>query len=132
MKEQLNHKSLVYHWHDADTTMLEGIFARGDRRLSPVIYDAYQKGAIFDAWQETFDYDLWMNCFADHDIDPDFYTLRPRSSDELFPWDFIDTGISKKFLYSEWEKAKEQQITKNCRAGCSGCGCRQFQTGVCL
>lgn len=131
MKEQLNHKSLVYHWHDADTTMLEGIFARGDRRLSPVIYDAYKKGAIFDAWQETFDYDLWMSCFADHGIDPDFYTLRPRSSDELFPWDFIDTGISKKFLHSEWEKAKEQQITQNCRAGCSGCGCSQFQTGVC-
>ncbi len=132
MKEQLNYKSIRYNWHDADTTILEGIFARGDRKLSKSIYDAYKKGCVYDAWSEYFKNDIWLQVFEENGVDISFYTSRERSEDEIFPWDFIDIGVTKNFLLREYKKAKDEKETINCKQGCSGCGAATFQTGVCI
>ena len=131
VKEQLNRKSIKYNWHEADVTVLEGVLARGDRHVAKAILEVYQNGGIFDAWSEYFDYKRWMDAFAACGIDPDFYTMRERELDELFPWDFIDTGVTKEFLQREWKHAMEENVTPNCRMRCSGCGVRKFGGGVC-
>ncbi len=131
VKSQLNRKSLKYNWHEADVTVLEGVFARGDRRVSPAIERAYEKGAIFDAWSEYFNNELWLEAFSETGVDIDFYTRRPRALDELFPWDFIDAGVSKEFLKREWEMACGETVTPNCRTRCAGCGARKYGGGVC-
>lgn len=132
MKEQLNQKSIKYNWHEAELTILEGIFARGDRKLSKVILDAYNLGCIYDSWSEYFKYDKWVEAFNKNDIDMDFYTNRERGYNELLPWDFIDIGVSKKFLINEYEKAKREEITYNCRQECQKCGANQYNVGVCI
>ncbi len=132
MKEQLNRKSLKYNWHEADVTVLEGVFARGDRRVGQVLLRAYEKGCIFDAWSEFFDNGKWMEAFQQCGVSIDFYNLRERSLDEVLPWDFIDCGVSKAFLQREWRNALEETVTPNCKMQCSGCGAAQFQGGVCL
>ncbi len=132
MKEMLNHKSLKYNWHEADVTVLEGVLARGDRRVAAVIEEAYRNGALYDAWSESFRNDIWMKAFEACGVDIDFYTTRERSLDELFPWDFIDTGVSKEFLKREWNNAVNGTVTPNCRERCSGCGVRRFGGGVCF
>lgn len=129
--EQLNRKSIKYNWHEADVTVLEGVLARGDRKIGQVIRKVYEKGGIFDAWSEFFDYKRWLDAFAECGIDPDFYTMRERDLDEIFPWDFIDTGVSKEFLKREWKNAMEGSVTPNCRMRCSGCGVKKFGGGVC-
>lgn len=131
MKEQLNQKSIKYNWHEAEVTLLEGVFARGDRKIGKVIYDAYKAGCVYDAWSEFFKYDTWMECFKKNQIDPLFYTARERDKNELLPWDFIDTGISKRFLWNEYERAQAETVTPNCRVKCAGCGAKQFGGGVC-
>ncbi len=132
VKEQLNRKSLKYNWHQADVTILEGLLARGDRRVSKAILRAYEKGCIYDAWGEQFHYDRWLEAFRETGIDLDFYTTRERSLDEVFPWDFIDIGVTKKFLEREWKRAKEETVTPNCRMQCSGCGAKKYEGGVCF
>ena len=132
MKEMLNKKSLRYNWHEADVTVLEGVLARGDRKVAAVIEEAYRKGAIYDSWSEYFNNDIWMKAFETCGVDIDFYTTRERSLDELFPWDFIDTGVSKEFLKREWNNAVNGTVTPNCRERCSGCGVRRFGGGVCF
>lgn len=132
VKEQLNRKSIRYNWHEADVTILEGVFARGDRRLSKTIAYAYENGCLFDAWSDMFDNEKWMEAFENTAIDPEFYTLRERSFDEKLPWDFIDIGVSKKFLISEWGHAQNTEVTPNCRMQCSGCGAAQYGGGVCF
>ena len=129
---QLNHKSIKYNWHEADVTVLEGILARGDRKIGQALLKVYEKGGIFDAWSEYFDYQRWVDAFAECGIDTDFYTMRERDLDEIFPWDFIDTGVSRKFLEREWQRAKEGVVTENCRQKCSACGAMKFKGGVCL
>ncbi len=131
VKEMLNQKSIRYNWHNAEVTLLEGVFARGDRRISKVILEAYRQGALYDAWTEYWDYNRWLKAFADTGIDMDFYTLRERSLDEILPWDFIDIGVSKSFLKREWENARAGKVTPNCKAACSGCGAAAYQTGIC-
>ncbi|MBR2187583.1 MAG: TIGR03960 family B12-binding radical SAM protein [Lachnospiraceae bacterium] len=131
-KTELNHKSLKFQYHEHDLSELEGVLARGDRRISKVIMKAYENGAVFDSWQEIFDRDKWDRAFTECDIDRKFYTEREREITEIFPWDFIDTGVSKEFLKAEWEKAKTETVTPNCRASCSGCGAASFGTGVCF
>ena len=132
MKEMLNHRSLKYNWHEADVTVLEGVLARGDRRVAAVIEEAYRNGALYDAWSESFRNDIWMKAFETCGVDIDFYTTRERSLDELFPWDFIDTGVPKEFLKREWNSAVNGTVTPNCRERCSGCGVRRFGGGVCF
>lgn len=131
IRAQLNQRSIRYNWHEADVTILEGFLARGDRRAAQVIRCAYEKGALYDAWSETFRMDLWLEAFSQTGISLDFYTLRPRKTEELLPWDFIDAGITKEFLIREWERAREEKVTPNCRMRCSGCGAKRYQGGVC-
>lgn len=131
VNEQLNAKSLEYHWHDAETSELEGIFARGDRRIAPAIEEAYRAGCIYDAWTEHFHYNVWKEILDRHGITIEFYNLRERSKDEILPWDHIDIGVTKEFLYREYEKAKQEQITPNCMKQCSGCGAAAFGCGIC-
>ncbi len=131
-RKQLNFKSMKFTYHEPDISALEGVFARGDRKLSKVIYDAYKSGCIFDAWTEFFDNDKWMAAFEKNDISMAFYTTRERDTDEILPWDFIDIGVTKRFLASEWEKAKQGIVTPNCREKCSGCGAAKFGGGVCF
>ena len=129
---QLNKKSLRYNWHDAEVTVLEGVFARGDRRTGAVIEEAYRLGCIYDSWTECFDNEKWMKAFENTGIDIEFYNLRERKADEIFPWDFIDIGVTKEFLRKEWERAMKAEVTPNCRSKCSGCGAAVWKGGVCV
>lgn len=131
VKKMHNHKSIRYNWHEADVTVLEGVLARGDRRLCDTILYVYEHGGYFDAWNEYFDYDRWLEAFAATGIDPDFYTMRERDLDETLPWDFIDVGVTKEFLKREWKTALGETVTPNCRMRCSACGAKQFGGGVC-
>lgn len=131
VKAQLNRKSIKYNWHEADVTVLEGILARGDRRIGQALLRIYENGGIFDAWTEFFDNSRWIEAFEECGIDMDFYTLRERPLDEIFPWDFIDVGVSREFLEREWRQALAENVTPNCRMRCSGCGATQFKGGVC-
>ncbi len=130
--EQLNKKSIRYIWHESDISVLEGVFARGDRKLSDVIETAYKKGCIFDAWSEFYDHEKWLQSFDECGIDIKFYTERERSEDEAFPWDFIDCGVTKAFLLREWRRAMSGEVTPNCRDKCNGCGAGRFNCGICL
>ncbi|MDO4296608.1 MAG: TIGR03960 family B12-binding radical SAM protein [bacterium] len=128
----LNHKSLKYNWHEADVTVLEGVLARGDRKVASVIEAAYRNGALYDSWSDSFHNEYWMKAFEDCGVDIAFYTTRERSLDEIFPWDFIDAGVSKDFLKREWKQAMAGVVTPNCRERCSGCGAMKFGGGVCF
>ncbi len=132
VRDQLNQKSIRYICHDAVTSELEGIFARGDRRLAPVIMEAYKRGLIFDAWTDWFKPDEWNRVLDEMGVDRNFYNYRERSEDEIFPWDFIDAGVTKSFLRREYEKSKRAETTPNCFEKCSGCGAARYQCGVCL
>ena len=131
IREQLNQKSIKYNCHDSELSVLEGVFARGDRRLSDVIYSAYKKGCIYDSWSEFFKPDMWDEAFSENNIDPSFYTERERDTDEILPWDFIDIGVTKSFLIREYERAKKGIVTPNCRESCSGCGAGSYLEGGC-
>ena len=131
-REAKNHKSLKFAYHEADITILEGLLARGDRKLCQVIYDVYQSGQIFDAWTEYFDKSNWDNALEKNHIDIGFYTYRDRCVDEILPWDFIDIGVTRKFMEKEWECAQAEVVTPNCRMKCSGCGAAKFGGGVCF
>lgn len=131
-REAKNHKSLKFAYHEADITILEGLLARGDCKLCQVIYDVYQSGQIFDAWTEYFDKSNWDNALEKNHIDIGFYTYRDRSVDEILPWDFIDIGVTRKFMEKEWERAQAEVVTPNCRMKCSGCGAAKFGGGVCF
>lgn len=132
MNTMLNKKSIKYNWHEADLSELEGLLARGDRRLSKTLLAAYEKGCIYDSWSECFKYDKWIEAIEATGIDMDFYITRERSEDEIFPWDFIDAGITKSFLLKEWHNAKEEKVTPNCKMKCSGCGAATFGGGICF
>lgn len=131
IRENIKRKAINYNYHESVVSVLEGVFARGDRRLSKVLISAFKKGVRFDGWADCFDNDKWNEAFAECGIDKDFYT-RERSMDEVLPWDMIDVGVSKKFLISEAKKAERAEITPNCRAKCAGCGAASFGRGVCF
>lgn len=132
ISEQLNQKSIKYNWHEADVSVLEGVLARGDRRLSQVLLYVYHKGCFYDAWSEYFHNDVWMEAFAACCLDPDFYSHRERPLDEILPWDFLDCGVSRSFLEREWQKAKNETISPNCKQACQGCGAARFGCGICI
>lgn len=132
IKNQLNKKSIRYNWHDAKTSVIEGLLARGDRRTGRIIEGAYRKGACFDAWTDHFDYDKWIAAAEEAETPGlDFYVYRRRSQDELLPWSFIDAGVSESFMKREYEKALAETVTPNCKETCSGCGARIFGGGIC-
>lgn len=131
IKESIPSKRIRYTYHDNKTSYLEGVFARGDRRLCKSIIRAVELGCKFDGWGEFFDFDKWMQAFDETGVDPDFYAARERSYDEVLPWDHIDAGITKEFLMSENERAKAETTTPHCREKCANCGAARFKTGVC-
>ena len=126
-----NQKSIRYNWHDSAGSVLEGVLARGDRKVAKAIAKAYELGALFDAWSDFFHPEIWDKAFRETGVDPEFYNLRERSTEELLLRDFIDIGVSRRFLEQEWEKAQRAEITPNCREKCSGCGAARFGCGVC-
>jgi radical SAM family uncharacterized protein len=132
INQQLNRKSIKYNWHEAELTELEGVFARGDRRIGKAIYDAYKAGCIYDSWTEYFHYDKWMKAFEENGIDMEFYNCRERDEEEIFPWDFIDIGVTKQFLLREYKRAKNEKVTPNCKQACANCGAKDFGGGVCF
>lgn len=130
LKDNICDRKIKYNYHEAPVSVLEGVFARGDRRLSKVLLKAVEKGIRLDGWSEVFDYDKWMSVFDECGIDPFFYT-RQRSFDEILPWDMIDVGVKKSFLINEAKKAEQGVVTPNCREKCAGCGATCFKGGVC-
>lgn len=130
LKQVLNIKGVTFHWHEPYVSYLEACFARGDRRLGAVLKRAYEKGCILDGWNETFRYDTWMEAFRECGMDPAFYANRERAKDEILPWDHIDSGVTKQFLWHEKEKSERAETTKDCRKGCNGCGIQRWK-GVC-
>ncbi len=129
--EQLNQKRIKFNWHETDVSVLEGILARGDRKLNDAILTAYKKGCMYDAWSDTYRDDLWMESFDECGIDISFYTTRERGLDEIFPWDFIFCGVNKEYLKAEWLRSKEAVVTPNCAVHCNGCGAATYGVGVC-
>lgn len=132
ISEQLNQKSIKYNWHEADASVLEGVLARGDRRLGEVIRRVYEKGSIYDAWGECYRHKRWLEAIEECGLSVDFYTYRERPLNEILPWDFIDCGVTREFLKREWEKAQREEVSANCRQQCQGCGAAKFGGGVCI
>ena len=129
---QLNQKSIKYNYHEADASVLEGVLARGDRKLSKVLLKVYEQGCFYDAWSEYFHNDVWMKAFEDCGLSVDFYSHRERDLDEILPWDFIDCGVTKEFLKREWQKAQGEIVSENCKIKCQGCGAARFCGGICV
>ncbi len=125
-------KKVSLSWHDAKTSYLEAVLARGDRRLGAVLLEAFRRGFNLDAWSEHFDLDAWMDCFKTAGLDPDFYACRRRSYDEVFPWDHLDYGVNKSFLIEENKRAHQSVTTPNCREQCAHCGATCFKGGLCV
>lgn len=132
LRRKLRHKNIKYNYHDAQTSFLEAVFARGDRRLGAVLIKAWEQGCKFDGWKDFFCYEKWIRAFESCGIDPSFYANRERSYEEILPWDHLQVGVSKAFLASENEKAKKGILTPDCRTGCTGCGINAaFSGGIC-
>ena len=132
LKTLLNKKSIKYNWHESDISVLEGLLARGDRRIGQLLLYIYEKGGIYDAWSEFHNQELWEEAIEELGIDMDFYVHRRRDKDEIFPWDMIDAGVTRDFLWNEWENAINMKVTPNCRMKCSGCGAASYGQGVCF
>ncbi len=132
LRESVTTKKVSLSWHDAKTSYLEAVLARGDRRLGVVLEKAFHRGFNLDAWSEHFDFDAWMEIFRDCGLDPDFYACRRREADEVFPWDHIDIGVTKAFLWEENQRAHDGVTTPNCRQQCSHCGVTCFKGGLCV
>ncbi len=123
LKDALKIKNITFQYHDAKTSVIEAVFARGDRRLGKALLLAWEKGARFDGWSDCFSYERWLEAIKEAGLDVDFYTARSREKDEVFPWEHLQPGIARRFLWNEWEKAKKRQLTPDCRRGsCQGCG----------
>ncbi len=129
LREHMKGRSIKYNWHDSQTSFLEAVFARGDRKVAQVIETAWREGAKFDAWSEYFDFDRWQAAFAACGVDPAFYANRTREKDERLPWDVTSVGVSKDFLWRERQRAYQAVITPDCRVQCTGCGANKLCPG---
>ena len=125
-------KNVTLNYHDSKTGIIEAVFARGDRKVGKALLAAWQKGARFDGWSDCFDYERWLEAFAEAGLDKDFYAARQRGEHEVFPWEHISPGVSRKFLWNEWQKAYAQQLTHDCRRStCTGCGvCQKLGVSI--
>ena len=133
VKDSIKSGCIVYNYHEQKTSVMESVFARGDRRLCDVLIKAFENGAKFDGWGQYFKYDVWLDALKECNLDVDFYAYRDRNYDEILPWDFIDIGVNRKYLERENEKAKKAELTQNCRKGCTGCGVNvNFKEGECF
>ena len=122
LSNKLRIKGVTFNYHESNTSSIEAVFARGDRRCGDVLEEAWRRGCKFDSWSEHFKEDVWMEAFEASGLDPDFYTVRPRDFREVLPWDHIDSFVDRSFLRDEYEKATAAQVTPDCREGCAGCG----------
>ena len=132
LKDSIKTKKINYNYHDADTSFVEAVFARGDRKLCKAMELACERGFHFDGWGDCFSLEKWLEVFRDSGIDPAFYANRRRSFDEILPWDHIDCGVTKSFLIKECQKAYQNTTTPHCRLNCSGCGAAKYGEGVCF
>ena len=132
LRDSVTTRKVSLHWHDAQTSFLEGVFARGDRRLCAVMEEAFRRGCKRDSWSEHFSLQTWLDVFRDLGLDPAFYANRRRPLDETLPWDHLDYGVTKAFLAAENRRAHESKTTPNCRQACSGCGASCWKKGVCV
>ncbi len=132
LKKHITSRKIVYNYHEAHVSYLEGVFARGDRKLCKVIEEAVNRGIHFDGWDSCFNLEKWLEVIRDCGLDPDFYVRRRRGFDEVLPWDHIDYGVTKKFLIQECEQAYKNTTTPNCREKCSACGAAKYGRGVCF
>ena len=130
--ESVHSRKIKVNYHDSTTSFLEGVFAKGDRRLAPVIVEAYKRGCYFDGWEECFKYDTWLQTFADLGIDPAFYCQRPIGLDEVTPWSHMDYGVTHEYLVREYKKALAAQTTQPCNRACHGCGANHLLGGPCF
>ena len=125
-------RAITYNWHDSDTSVIEAVLARGDRRLSDVIEEVWHQGGTLESWTEFFSLERWYDAFRTCGLDPDFYAFRERTLDELLPWEHMDMGVSRRHHEIERERAYRSELTPDCRAGCSGCGASSLlKEGVC-
>lgn len=131
LKDKIKSRFISYNWHDPETSYMEAVFARGDRRLGKVLLKAFENGCKFDGWFEHFKFEKWIEAFNECGLEPSFYANRRREFDEVFPWDHIDVGVTKKFLQKENEKSKDEIVTPNCAVKCTGCGATVFGGGIC-
>jgi radical SAM family uncharacterized protein len=131
LRDAINSRSITYNWHDPDTSWLEAVLARGDRRLGSVLLEAHSAGARLDAWSEYFNIELWEKAFEKCSLDPAFYANREKAYEELLPWSFIDTGVSPSYLRRERERAREGKTTPDCRTSCGSCGASGLTGGAC-
>ena len=129
MKKIMRTKNVTYNWHDAETSVMEGVIARGDRRQGAAIYTAWKNGCKFDGWDQCFSYEKWMDAFASCGLDPKFYAYRQRPLDELFPWDHIGCGTLKDHLKREWERSRQAIVTPDCMQQCAACGSNRLLEG---
>ena len=132
IKESITTRKIQFNYHDADTSYLEAVFARGDRKLCKAMELACEKGFHFDGWGDCFDLQKWLDIFDECGIDPTFYANRQRSFDEVFPWDHLDYGVTKEYLIKECKKAYENTTTPHCRLKCNNCGAAKYGEGVCF
>lgn len=132
LKDSIKSKKITFNYHENRTSFLEGVFARGDRKLGAVIESAYKKGCRFDGWDECFNLDAWLEAFDECDVAPEFYANRTRPFDEITPWDHLDYRITKDFLIRENMAAHAEKTTPNCREKCAGCGANSYGKGVCF
>ena len=132
LKSEIKTKKISYKYHDARVSRIEAVFARGDRRLCKAMLEAFNQGLMLDGWDEFFSYDKWMSVFEQSGIDPAFYANRRFDIDEILPWDFIDIGVTKKFMKLEYQKSLQAQTTPDCRTKCSGCGASALCDGKCI
>ena len=131
LRDCIKTRKISVSLHNSGTSLIEAVLARGDRRLCDVIYKAWEKGCKFDGWDEYFNYEKWLEAFDECGFDPAFYANRKREYDEILPWDFIDIGVSKRFLINQDKLAHESVTTPNCRQKCAGCGATKFGEGIC-
>jgi len=129
LKERIKSRFVKYAWHESPVSFMEAVFARGDRKLSRVLVQAWKNGCRFDGWADQFNWDGWVKAFEECNVDPEFYAYRQRELDEVLPWDFVDVGVSKEYLISEYKKAGQAVLTHDCRLGCTGCGIKKYLKG---
>ena len=131
LREAMTAKNVTYNWHDAETSVIEAVLSRGDRRIADVIEEVWRSGARLEAWSDFFEYKRWTDAFEKCGVDPAFYTTRERGRDEVLPWDHIDMGVRKAHLWREREKAYAAELSPDCSVKCSGCGANKLTGGVC-
>ncbi len=131
LREHMTAKNVTYNWHDAETSVIEAVLSRGDRRIADVIEEVWRSGARLEAWSDFFDYKRWTDALEKCGVDPAFYTTRERAKDEVLPWDHIDMGVRKAHLWRERDKAYAAELSPDCSVKCSGCGANKLTGGVC-